>query len=42
MLGGGGGSVAIVSVLYDISEGTLYYALKLCLLVGMLWADDMG
>ena len=33
--------VAIVVVLYDISEGTLYYGLKLYLLVGMLWADDI-
>ena len=39
---GGGGSVAIMVVLYDISEGTLYYGLKLFLLVGMLWADDIG
>ena len=34
-------SVAIVVVLYHISEGTLVYALKLYLLVGMLWADDI-
>ena len=38
---GGGGSVAIVVVLYHISEGTLVYALELYLLVGMLWADDI-
>ena len=33
MLGGGGGSVAIVGVLYCIYEGILYCTLKLCLLV---------
>ena len=41
---GGGGSVAIVVVLYmyHISGGTLVYALKVYLLVGMLWADDLS
>ena len=33
--------VAIVVVLCHVSGGTLLYALKLYLLVGMLWADDI-
>ena len=44
MLGGGGvvGCVAIVGVLYYVSEGDLYCYLIMCLLVGMLWADDLS
>ena len=38
----GGGSVANMGRRIVIYEGILYYALELCLLVGMLWADVLS